>query len=253
LCLQEKLVANKDVTQLVALLASDEDRLPALMDYLHEHLHGAERASSSDSSSSSSLSQSTGSSTSHRGRRQQNGSASVDQDEVHRRVVIFSSTKRTCDWLTRELSHNNIRAAAVHGDKSQAERDAVLSAFRRGLVPVLVATDVAARGLDIPGVSSVVNYEFPEDHEMYIHRIGRTGRAGRKGESLTFLTPENANVTPVLVDIMKGANQHVPEELEAVAARVRKPAQSLHMYGSSRGGGGGGGRWGRGRGRGVWE
>eukprot|EP00775_Hariotina_reticulata_P012356 gene12356-12490_t len=122
-------------------------------------------------------------------------------------------------WKPQHDMDANNWAAAVHGDKSQAERDAALSAFRRGLVPVLVATDVAARGLDIPGVSSVVNYEFPSDHDMYVHRIGRTGRAGRKGESLTLLTPEDTSVTPVLVDIMKGANQHVPEELEAVAAR----------------------------------
>jgi superfamily II DNA/RNA helicase len=192
---------------------------------------------------------------------------------------VFASTKRDCDRLTYELGSSGIRAIAVHGDKTQYERDSAISAFRRGIVPVMVATDVAARGLDIPGVTAVVNYDFPSDHEMYVHRIGRTGRAGRKGESLTLLVPEDAAVTPVLVQIMRDAGQAVPPELEAVAARVRKPAQNKHRYGSggargssSRGGSGygrgsrgssGGGfrrqddRWGgssRGRGRdeGSW-
>jgi ATP-dependent RNA helicase DDX5/DBP2 len=241
--LQEKLVANKDVTQLVAMLGDARDRLPALQDYLHDHLHGAELASSSSSSSSPRFNSS---SSSRRGR----GPAAEDpyaQDDMPNpqpRVVVFASTKRDCDRLTYELGSSGIRAIAVHGDKTQYERDSAISAFRRGIVPVMVATDVAARGLDIPGVTAVVNYDFPSDHEMYVHRIGRTGRAGRKGESLTLLVPEDAAVTPVLVQIMRDAGQAIPPELEAVAARVRKPAQNKHRYGSggaqgsSRGGGG---------------
>jgi ATP-dependent RNA helicase DDX5/DBP2 len=229
--LQEKLVANKDVTQLVAMLGDASDRLPALQDYLHDHLHGAELASSGSSSSSSSP---RFDSSSRRGR----GPAAEDpyaQDDLPNpqpRVVVFASTKRDCDRLTNELGRSGIRAIAVHGDKTQNERDSAISAFRRGIVPVMVATDVAARGLDIPGVTAVVNYDFPTDHEMYVHRIGRTGRAGRKGESLTLLVPEDAAVTPVLVQIMRDAGQAIPPELEAVAARVRKPAQNKHRYGS---------------------
>lgn len=161
--------------------------------------------------------------------------------------------------MARDLGRTGIRAVAVHGDKSQRERDDAIHAFRAGRVPVLVATDVAARGLDIPGVTAVVNYNFPTDHDMYVHRIGRTGRAGKKGESLTFLTPQDAGVTPVLVQIMRDAGQEVPAELEAVAARVRTPTQNKHRYGGGgrsggrgsggdrRGGrGGGGNRWGGG-------
>lgn len=208
---QERLVANKDVTQLVALLGSDEDRLPALQEYIHEHLHGAEMAGAA-------------------------GKIGRDVvDEKKPRVVVFAETKRDCDKLARQLSLNGVRAVAVHGDKAQRERDDAIHAFRAGRVPVLVATDVAARGLDIPGVTAVVNYSFPVDHDMYVHRIGRTGRAGRKGESLTLLTPQDAAVTPVLVQIMQDAGQEVPAELEAVAARVRKPAQNKHRYGSSAG------------------
>jgi superfamily II DNA/RNA helicase len=231
--LQEKLVANKDVTQLVAMLGDPQDRLPALQDYLHDHLHGAELASSSSSSSSSSKhSKFAGS---------EDPYIQDDCPNPQPRVVVFASTKRTCDRLTNDLGRSGIRAVAVHGDKTQYERDAALSAFRRGVVPVLVATDVAARGLDIPGVTAVVNYDFPSDHEMYVHRIGRTGRAGRKGESLTLLVPEDAAVTPVLVQIMRDAGQVIPPELEAVAARVRKPAQNKHRYGSGSGGGSRGG------------
>lgn len=185
----------------------------------------------------------------------QHPSAVLDADTTHRRVVIFAETKRECDNIAQQLSRENIRAAAVHGDKSQYERDHALRAFRQGKVPVLVATEVAARGLDIPGVTAVINHSFPRDHEMYIHRIGRTGRAGRKGESLTFLTPADAAVTPVLVDIMRDAGQQIPPELEAAAARVRKPAQNMQRYGSGsnrRGGGsrGGGGGYGGSRGGG---
>eukprot|EP00879_Flechtneria_rotunda_P018834 GHRR01019769.1.p1 GENE.GHRR01019769.1~~GHRR01019769.1.p1 ORF type:complete len:700 (+),score=221.54 GHRR01019769.1:222-2321(+) len=216
---QDKLVANRDVTQLVAMLGSDEDRLPALMDYLHEHLHGAEMASSSSSNVA---------------------------DQVQPRVVVFAQTKRDCDQLTQELMHNGIRTVAVHGDKTQMHRDRALQAFRDGKARVLIATDVAARGLDIAGVTAVVNYQFPVEHEMYVHRIGRTGRAGRKGEALTLLTPQDASITPVLVQIMKEAGQEVPAELEAVAYRVRKPAQSKQRYGGG-GGRGGSSRGGRGR------
>uniref|UniRef100_A0A383VGU6 RNA helicase n=1 Tax=Tetradesmus obliquus TaxID=3088 RepID=A0A383VGU6_TETOB len=262
---QEKLVANKDVTQLVAMLGDAEDRLPALRDYLHDHLHGAELTSNNTSSSSSGSSSSSSSRRGSRGGVSGTAEDPYAQDDLPNpqpRVVVFASTKRDCDRLSHELTRSGIRAITVHGDKSQYERDSALSAFRRGIVPVLVATDVAARGLDIPGVTAVVNYDFPSDHEMYVHRIGRTGRAGRKGESLTLLVPQDAAVTPVLVQIMRDAGQVVPPELEAVAARVRKPAASKHRYGGGggRNGGGGGGfrsssgsRGGRGGGGGGFQ
>lgn len=239
-------MANRDVTQLVAMLSRPDDRLPAVLDYLHEHLHGAERligAPSFDSRSSSS---------SRDKHAAEHPSAVLDADVTHPRVVIFSETKRDCDHLAVALGREGIKAAAVHGDKSQSDRDYSLRAFRQGRVPVLVATDVAARGLDIPGVTAVINYSFPRDHEMYIHRIGRTGRAGRKGESLTLLTPSDASVTPLLVDIMRDAGQEIPPELQAAAARVRRPAQNKSRYGSSGGsrGGRGGGYGGRGSSRG---
>lgn len=105
------------------------------------------------------------------------------------RIIIFCSTKRMCDQLAMNLGRE-YRAAAIHGDKKQQERDAVLAAFKNGRCPVMVATDVAARGLDVPNVGLVVNFDFPNGVEDYVHRIGRTGRAGASGESLTFFTPQ---------------------------------------------------------------
>ena len=105
------------------------------------------------------------------------------------RVIIFCSTKRMCDQLSYSVGRE-FGAPAIHGDKKQSERDWVIANFKNGRNPVMVATDVAARGLDIPNVTAVVNYDFPNGVEDYIHRIGRTGRAGASGEAFTFFTPQ---------------------------------------------------------------
>ncbi|MDK6779507.1 C-terminal helicase domain-containing protein, partial [Escherichia coli] len=91
--------------------------------------------------------------------------------------------------LTRGLQARGYNAAGIHGDLSQAKRMSVLKRFRKGKLDILVATDVAARGLDISGVSHVYNYDIPQDPDSYVHRIGRTGRAGQNGMSVTFVTP----------------------------------------------------------------
>jgi ATP-dependent RNA helicase DDX5/DBP2 len=127
---------------------------------------------------------------------------------------------------------------AIHGDKDQYEREKSLDNFRKGRGNVLVATDVAARGLDIPGVAMVLIYDFPGAVEDYVHRIGRTGRAGKTGIAHTLFTKEDAQQARELVQIMEGADQTVPPELQAL---VRTKGG---------GGGGGGGRWSGGRGRG---
>ena len=104
-------------------------------------------------------------------------------------AVIFGRTKRRVDELTRGLQARGYNAAGIHGDLSQAKRMSVLKRFRKGKLDILVATDVAARGLDISGVSHVYNYDIPQDPDSYVHRIGRTGRAGKNGMSVTFVTP----------------------------------------------------------------
>jgi ATP-dependent RNA helicase RhlE len=105
------------------------------------------------------------------------------------RSIVFTRTKRGADTLTRHLSESGIAAEAIHGDKSQGQRERTLKGFRRDKVKVLVATDVAARGIDVPEVSHVVNYDMPNEADAYVHRIGRTGRAGNQGNAISFCTP----------------------------------------------------------------
>ena len=102
--------------------------------------------------------------------------------------IVFTRTKRQADELTKYLSKQDIRAAAIHGNKSQNARQRALTAFQEGKVHVLVATDVASRGIDIEGISHVFNYDVPVEPESYVHRIGRTGRAGKSGLAVTFCT-----------------------------------------------------------------
>lgn len=102
------------------------------------------------------------------------------------RAIIFSATKRQADTLSRELSSQGHRAAALHGDMNQGARNRTVSDLRRGKIRLLVATDVAARGLDVSGISHVINYDLPQAAEDYVHRIGRTGRAGASGIAISF-------------------------------------------------------------------
>lgn len=157
-------------------------------------------------------------------------------DMIHKKahddlVIIFVETKRGCDDLEYQLRRSGIEAAAIHGDKQQRERDQVLNDFRRGRCKVLVATDVAARGLDVKGCKLVINYDFPKNAEDYIHRIGRTGRAGQEGTAYSFMTIDRAGVAREIVKILREASQEIPQRLEEWA----------RMGGSKRGRGGGGG------------
>lgn len=102
-------------------------------------------------------------------------------------VLVFTRTRRRADWVHARLSAANVDAEQIHGDISQSQREKTLSRYRNGHFNVLVATDVAARGLDIPAITHVINYDLPESAEDYVHRIGRTGRAGRKGVATSFV------------------------------------------------------------------
>ncbi|GMJ09366.1 RNA Helicase 46 [Hibiscus trionum] len=134
------------------------------------------------------------------------------------KIIIFCSTKKMCDQLARNLTRQ-FGAAAIHGDKSQADRDYVLSQFRNGRSPVLVATDVAARGLDVKDIRVVINYDFPTGVEDYVHRIGRTGRAGATGLAYTFFADQDSKHASELIKVLEGANQRVPAELRDMASR----------------------------------
>ncbi|KAI9046460.1 hypothetical protein LZ554_009209 [Drepanopeziza brunnea f. sp. 'monogermtubi'] len=154
-------------------------------------------------------------------------------------TLIFVETKRMADSLSDFLINQNFPATSIHGDRTQRERERALEMFRNGRCPILVATAVAARGLDIPNVTHVVNYDLPTDIDDYVHRIGRTGRAGNTGISTAFFNRGNRGVVRDLIELLKEANQEVPAFLENIARE------------SSFGGGGGrGGRSGGGRGRG---
>ena len=101
-------------------------------------------------------------------------------------------TKRGADRLVKRLGNEGVRAVAMHGNKSQNQRERALAEFGSGKVDTLVATDVAARGIDVTGISHVINFDAPDDRESYVHRIGRTGRAGRTGIGITFVEAEQA-------------------------------------------------------------
>ncbi|KAM1130182.1 hypothetical protein ACFX13_045701 [Malus domestica] len=159
------------------------------------------------------------------------------------KIIIFCSTKKMCDQLSRNLTRQ-FGAAAIHGDKSQSERDYVLNQFRSGRTPILVATDVAARGLDIKDIRVVINYDFPTGVEDYVHRIGRTGRAGATGLAYTFFGDQDAKYASDLIKVLEGANQRVPPEVRELASRGGG-MNRFRRWGSGPSGGRDGGRGGR--------
>jgi superfamily II DNA/RNA helicase len=131
------------------------------------------------------------------------------------RVVAFANTKRRVEMLSKTFWNFGFGTCAVHGDKQQKEREAALKKFTDNECPLMFATDVAARGLDIKGVTHVVNFDMARDVESYVHRIGRTGRAGELGESITFWNPDyDIACSPALCKIARDAGQEVPEWLQ---------------------------------------
>ena len=126
------------------------------------------------------------------------------------RVLIFARTKHGCDRIVKKLSQSGIPANAIHGNKSQPQRERALGEFRSAKTPILVATDVAARGIDIPGVSHVLNYELPNVPEQYVHRIGRTARAGRDGIAIAFCAEDER-------DYLKDIRKKTDAEFERLA------------------------------------
>ena len=135
-------------------------------------------------------------------------------------TIVFCRTRRSCDTVTAALTERGFAAAAVHGDLGQSQRERALRAFRSGKVDVLVATDVAARGLDVDDVTHVVNNECPEDEKAYLHRIGRTGRAGRSGVAVTFVDWQDMARWKMISDTL---NLDQPEPLETYST-------SEHLY-----------------------
>ena len=139
-------------------------------------------------------------------------------DDDGGRAIIFATTKVACEFLCRELRYENFDAFAIHGDKHQSERDWVISQFRQGECSILIATDVASRGLDIKDVPLIINYEMPTQIQDYVHRVGRTSRlGGSRGKAYTFITPGDGRFAKPLIKVLHDAKQDVPDSLVKLA------------------------------------
>jgi ATP-dependent RNA helicase DDX5/DBP2 len=159
------------------------------------------------------------------------------------KVIIFTETKRGADQLQRNLRQSGVRALAIHGDKSQQERDWTLDQFKKSHCMMLIATDVASRGLDIKDINYVINYDMPKEIDSFIHRVGRTARGAAHGTAYTLFTSANSYIAKDLVKTLHDCNQKIPAELEAMVQ---------HKGGNGRGGYGGGNRGWGGNSRGSW-
>lgn len=177
---QDSLNANKDIKQVIMPVKSSQ-KIDALLDLLEQRINPTQNPKSLP------------------------------------RSIIFTSTKAMADELAVELRQCGYTAVALHGDKTQQLRDDAMRSFRTGRVSVLIATDIAARGLDVKDIENVINFDFPNNTEDYVHRIGRTARAGAMGTAFTFLTNKdllNRRNMSDLVGVLKRCEQEVPEELE---------------------------------------
>uniref|UniRef100_A0A8C6LC81 RNA helicase n=1 Tax=Nothobranchius furzeri TaxID=105023 RepID=A0A8C6LC81_NOTFU len=151
--------------------------------------------------------------------------------EKENKTIIFVETKKRCDDLTRKMRRDGWPAMCIHGDKSQPERDWVLTEFRSGKAPILIATDVASRGLDVEDVKFVINYDYPNSSEDYVHRIGRTARSTNKGTAYTFFTPGNLRQARDLVRVLEEARQAInPKLLQLVDSGLGGNNWIFHVF-----------------------
>ncbi|CAJ1931013.1 unnamed protein product [Sphenostylis stenocarpa] len=144
------------------------------------------------------------------------------------RVLVFVLYKNETKRVENMLQEGGWKVVSIHGDKAQHDRTKALSLFKKGTCPLMIATDVAARGLDIPDVEVVINYSFPLTTEDYVHRIGRTGRAGKKGVAHTFFTQQNKGLAGELVNVLREAGQVVPDALLKFGTHVKKKESKLY-------------------------
>jgi ATP-dependent RNA helicase RhlE len=158
-------------------------------------------------------------------------------DSEFTRVIVFTRTKHGADRVARALDEAGVNASAIHGNKSQGQRERALAAFRAGETRALVATDIAARGIDIDGVSHVVNFELPQVAEAYVHRIGRTARAGNAGQAISLCDHEERDLLRAIERLTRltlpktdrrGAAGPKPAPIVRKAASVAAPIRSSH-------------------------
>lgn len=210
----EQLVANKKINQKIMICDEDEkeEKLRTLLTSIWDDLEGS------------------------------------DESKVIPKIIVFANTKRACDNLAYKMRKDRWPCNSIHGDKTQTERDLSLHNFKTGDSPILIATDVAARGLDVKDVKFVINFDLPNTIEDYVHRIGRTARGNSvDGTAYTFFTHQNSGLARDLIQMLQDANQPVSEELQGMVRGGRSYGGG-GRGGRSRGGrfgGGGGGNSGR--------
>eukprot|EP01121_Diplochlamys_sp_Union-15-3_P012078 TRINITY_DN3573_c0_g1_i1.p1 TRINITY_DN3573_c0_g1~~TRINITY_DN3573_c0_g1_i1.p1 ORF type:complete len:645 (+),score=149.56 TRINITY_DN3573_c0_g1_i1:171-1937(+) len=141
-------------------------------------------------------------------------------------ILVFVDRQESADSLWREISKSGYAALSLHGGKDQVDRTETIEEFKNGSKKILVATSVAARGLDVAHLRLVINYDVPNHLEDYVHRVGRTGRAGRQGTAYTFITPEEAKYAKDLVIALKGSNAKIPAELQALSDEYQKKIEA---------------------------
>lgn len=169
----------------------------------------------------------------------------IDSLEEDDKVIIFVDRKSVADDVSSDLALRGIDCQSIHGDRDQCDREQALDDLRTGEVKILVATDVASRGLDIKDITHIFNMYFPRNIEEYVHRIGRTGRAGRTGTAISMFAEEDASNAEAFINILREANQYVPDELKAMAAKYKVRRHQKRAEDAVAGGG----RRGRGCGR----
>ncbi|XP_025951707.2 probable ATP-dependent RNA helicase DDX43 isoform X2 [Dromaius novaehollandiae] len=146
----------------------------------------------------------------------------IDSLKPKDKVIIFVGRKLTADDLASDFGLQGIPVQSLHGNREQCDREQALDDFKKGKVRILIATDLASRGLDVHDITHVFNFDFPRNIEEYVHRVGRTGRAGRTGEAVTLVTKSDWRVASELIDILERANQAVPNELISMAERYKQ-------------------------------
>lgn len=154
------------------------------------------------------------------------------------RTLIFVERQESADDLLKELMKKGYPTMSLHGGKDQVDRDSTISDFKAGVVPIVTATSVAARGLDVKQLKLVINYDVPNHMEDYVHRAGRTGRAGNKGTCITFITPEQDKHARDIIAALKASKRVIPAELEALAEKFKEKLQSGKAHVASSGFGG---------------
>ncbi|CAO2169854.1 unnamed protein product [Urochloa humidicola] len=151
------------------------------------------------------------------------------------KILVFVHTQDKCDSLLKELFQHQYQCLSLHGGKDQADRESTVADFKSNVCSLLIATSVAARGLDVKELELVVNYDVPNHYEDYVHRVGRTGRAGRKGYAVTFISEEEEQYAPDLVKALELSEQTIPEDLKALAdrfmAKVKQGTERAHGTG----------------------